>query len=52
MGSLIYIFSKRVDLFFAVHNMETFSSNPGKVHFEVLVQLFKYITDKNNLGLK
>ena len=34
IGSLIYIFSTRVDLSFAVHKLEKFSSNPGQIHFE------------------
>ena len=47
---LIYILSKRVDLIFAVHNLEKFSENPGKVHFEGLVHLLRYIRDNNNLA--
>ena len=35
-----------------VHNLEKFSSNPGKVHFGSLVQFLKYIRDTNNLRLK
>ena len=30
----------------------TFSSNPGRVHFEDLVHLLRSIRDNNNLGLK
>ena len=52
IGSLIYLFSTRVDLSFAVHKLETFSANPGKVHFEGLIQLFRYIRDNNTLVLK
>ena len=52
MGSLIYIFSTKVDLCFAVHNLAKFSSNPGKVHFEGLVNLLRYIRDNKNLVLK
>ena len=37
--SLIYLFSTRVDLSFAVHKLAKFSENPGKVHFEVLIYL-------------
>ena len=33
IGSLIYILSTRMDLSFAVHKLETFSSNHGKVQF-------------------
>ena len=42
-GSLIYLVSTRVDLRFAVHKLAKFSANPGKVHFEGLVHLLRYI---------
>ena len=32
--------------------MAKFSANPGKVHFEVLVHLLRYIRDNKTLGLK
>ena len=44
--------STRVDLSFSVHKLAKFSSNPGKVHFEGLVNLLKYIWDNKTLGLK
>ena len=50
--SLIYLLSTRVDMSFAVQNLSKFSSNPVKVHFEVLVYLFRYIRDNKTLGLK
>ena len=37
--SLIYLLSTRVDLSFAVHKLEKFLSNPGKIHFDGLVHL-------------
>ena len=40
-----------MNLCFKVHNLEKFSSNLGKVHFEGLVHLLRYIRDSNNLGL-
>ena len=52
IGSLIYLLSTRVDLSFAVHKLENVSANPGKVHFEGLVHLLRYIRDNHNLGLK
>ena len=52
IGSLIYIISTRVDLSFAVHKLAKFSANTGKVHFEGLIHLLRYIRDKNTLGLK
>ena len=45
IGSLIYLLSTRVDLSFAVHKLEKFSANPGKVHFEGLVHLLRYIRE-------
>ena len=50
--SLIYLLSKIVYLSFAVHKLEKFSANPGKVHFEGLVHLLIYIRDNNTLGFK
>ena len=52
MGSLIYLLSTRVDLSFAVHKLAKISENPGKVHFEGLVHLLRYIRDNETLGLK
>ena len=39
-------------LSFAVHKLATFSANPGKVHSEVLVHFFRYISYNKTLGLK
>ena len=41
IGSLIYLLSTRVELSFSVHNLEKFSANPGKVHFEGLLHLLR-----------
>ena len=49
---MIYLFSTRVELSFAVHKLAKFSENPGKVHFEGLIDLLRYIRDNNTLGLK
>ena len=35
-----------------MHKLEKFSANPGKVHFEGLVHLLRYIRDNKTLGLK
>ena len=51
IGSLIYLLSTRVGLSFAVHKLAKFSANPGKVHFEGLVHLLRYIRDNITLGL-
>ena len=52
IGSLIYLLSTRVDLSFAVHKLEKFSTNTSKVHFEGLIHLLRYIRDNKTLGLK
>ena len=41
IGSLIYLFSTRVELSFVVHYLEKYSSNPDKVYFEGLVHLLR-----------
>ena len=50
--SLIYLLYTRVDLSFAVHKLAEFSANPGKVHFDGLIHLLRYIRDNKTLGLK
>ena len=52
IGSLIYLLSTKAELSFAVHKLAKFSANPGKVHFEVLVHLLRYIWENNTFGLK
>ena len=52
IGSLIYLFSTRVYLSFAVQKLAKFSANPGRVHFEELIHLLRYIRDNKTLGLK
>ena len=52
IGSLIDLLSTRMDLSFAVHKLEKFSTNPGKVHFEGFIHLLKYFRGNKTLGLK
>ena len=52
VGSLIYLFSSRVDLYLSAHKLEMFSSNNGKVNVYGLIQLLRYIRYNKNLGLK
>ena len=49
--SFIYLLSTRIALNFAVHKLEFFSSYTGKVHFERLVHLLRYIRDNKTLCL-
>ena len=41
-----------MDLSFTVHRLAKFSANPGKVHFEGLIHLLRYIRKNTTLGLK
>ena len=41
-----------MELSFAVHKLANVSSNPGKVYFEDLVHLLRYIRENKTLGLK
>ena len=41
-----------MDLSFSVHKLAKFSSNTGKLHFEGLIHLLRYIRDNKTLGLK
>ena len=41
-----------MDLSLAVNKLENFPSNPGKVHFEGLVNLLRNISYNKTLGLK
>ena len=50
IGPLIYLLSTKVDLSFEVHNLAKFSGNLGKVHFEGLIHLSRYIRENNTLG--
>ena len=52
IGSLIYLLSTKADLSFSVHKLAKFSANPGKLHFEGLIHLLRYIRDNRTLGLK
>ena len=52
IGSLVYLLSTRVDLSFAVHKLSIFSANPGKVRFEGLLHILRYIRDNKTLGFK
>ena len=52
IGSLFYLSSEIADLIFAVHKLEKFSSNHGKVYLEGYVHLLIYIRDNTSLCLK
>ena len=39
-------------LSFALHKLAKYSANPGKLHFEGLIYILRYIRKKKTLGLK
>ena len=41
-----------MDLSSEVHKLAKFSVNPGKVHFEGLIHLLRYIRENKTFGLK
>ena len=41
-----------MELSFSVHKLAKFSANPGKVQFEGLIHLLRYIMYNKTLGLK
>ena len=41
-----------MELSFALQKLANFSANPGKVHFEGLIHLLRYIRYNKTLGLK
>ena len=52
IGSLVYLLSTRVDFSFSVLKLAKFSKKPGKLHFEGLVHLLRYIRYNRTLILK
>ena len=52
IGSMIYLLFTIVDCSFVVQKLAKFSSNPGKVHFELLVHLLRHIRQNKTFGLK
>ena len=41
-----------MDLDFEVHKLAIFLANTGKLHFEGLIHLLRYVRDNKTLGLK
>ena len=40
-----------MDLSFAVHKLAKFSASTGKLHFEVLIHILRYIRENKTFGL-
>jgi hypothetical protein len=52
IGSLIYLTMTRTDILFAVNKLAKISRSPGRVHFDVLIHLLRYLRDNVYLGIK
>jgi hypothetical protein len=52
IGSLIYLTMTRTGILFAVNKLAKFSRSPGRVHFDVLIHLLRYLRDNVYLGIK
>jgi hypothetical protein len=51
IGSLIYLGMTRVDIIFAVNKLAKFTHKPGKIHFEALIHLLRYLRDHSHVGI-
>jgi hypothetical protein len=51
IGSLIYLSMTRTDIIFAVNKLAKYMRKPGKVHFEALIHLLRYLRDNSSYGI-
>jgi hypothetical protein len=52
IGSLIYLAMTRTDIIYAVNKLAKFSRRPGKVHFEALLHVLRYLRDNCQHGIR
>jgi hypothetical protein len=52
VGSLIYLRMTRCDIVYAVNKLAKFTRLPGRVHFDVLLHLLRYLRDNALLGIR
>jgi len=52
IGSLIYLSQTRTDIIFAVNKLARYMRKPGKIHFEALIHLLRYLRDNNDYGVR
>jgi hypothetical protein len=52
IGSLIYLGMTRCDIVYAVNKLAKFTRLPGRVHFDVLLHLLRYLRDNMLLGIR
>lgn len=51
VGSLIYLVMTRADIIYAVNILAKYTQKPGKVHFDALIHLLRYLHDNAFYGL-
>jgi len=51
VGSLIYLGMTRVDIVYAVNKLAKFTHKPGRIHFEAIVHLLRYLQDHSHVGI-
>jgi hypothetical protein len=52
VGSLIYLGMTRVDIVYAVNKLAKFTHKPGRIHFEAIVHLLRYLRDHSHVGIR
>jgi len=52
IGSLIYLSMTRTDIIYAVNKLAKYTRKPGKVHFEALLHLLRYLRDNSLYGVR
>jgi hypothetical protein len=52
VGSLIYLGMTRCDIVYAVNKLAKFTRLPGRVHFDVLLHLLRYLRNNTLLGIR
>jgi len=52
VGLLIYLGMMRTDILFAVNKLAKYTRKPGKMHFEVIIHLLRYLRDNTMYGLQ
>jgi hypothetical protein len=52
IGSLIYLSMTRTDIIYAVNKLAKFTRKPGKLHFEAIIHLLRYLRDNSLYGVR
>jgi hypothetical protein len=52
IGSLIYLSMTRTEIIYAVNKLAKFTRKPGKVHYEALLHLLRYLRNNSLYGVR